>query len=287
MRILVSAGGSHGDTLPFVALGKALRDRGHDVRIYANAYFESFVREAGLTISPIGTAEDHLRGINDPDITHPIRFLRVIVRALDKELAAAHDAMAADILPGNTAIVGGVLAFAARSVAELRRIPMATVHLQPTFFRSKHATMRMGPSKRWHGAPGFLRPLGWWLIDRLIVDKTIGAAVNRYRVERGLRPIRRLFDEWLHQADALIGMFPQWFAPPQPDWPSHLQLTGFPLYDRTPSDELPPAVEAFLAAGEPPVAFTSGTAIAAARAFFETSVEACRRSGRRGRKARR
>jgi UDP:flavonoid glycosyltransferase YjiC (YdhE family) len=77
-------------------------------------------------------------------------------------------------------------------------------------------------------------------------------------------------------------MFPEWFAAAQPDWPSGLQLTGFPLYDHGQGAPLPSDVETFLQAGDPPVAFTAGTANASSHAFFETSARACELAGRRG-----
>lgn len=280
MRILISAYGSHGDTLPFVGLGKALRDRGHDVRAYASAYHAPLVREAGLAVSPIGTVEDYVRGISDPDLNHPTRGLRAIARLIEKDLRSLHDAMAVDIVPGNTAIVAGVMGFPARSVAEVHKVPVAMVHLQPVFFRSNHAMPRMGAST--YRPPDVIKPLGWWLMDRLGIDPALGKVVNRHRAELGLRPVSRLFHEWIHHADVLIGMFPEWFGPRQPDWPSHLRQTGFPLYDHSHTNTLPAAVAAFLAAGEAPVAFTAGTASAASHEFYAVSVEACRQSGRRG-----
>lgn len=75
--------------------------------------------------------------------------------------------------------------------------------------------------------------------------------------------------------------FPSWFAPQQPDWPKDLQLAGFPLYAHGDKIRLPPDLERFLEAGEPPVAFAAGTANASSHAFFDASVRACLLSGRR------
>ena len=54
-----------------------------------------------------------------------------------------------------------------------------------------------------------------------------------------------------------LALFSPLFAPPQPDWPPHTIATGFPVWDhdRWSSVEL----EAFLAAGEPPIVFTLGS----------------------------
>ena len=74
-----------------------------------------------------------------------------------------------------------------------------------------------------------LKRLQWLLVDRLLIDPTIGAALNRHQIPLGLPPVRRVFRDWINQANVVVGMFPEWFAQPQPDWPSNLRLTGFPL----------------------------------------------------------
>jgi rhamnosyltransferase subunit B len=39
MKVLLSTAGSHGDALPFMALGRELAARGHKVILYANPFF--------------------------------------------------------------------------------------------------------------------------------------------------------------------------------------------------------------------------------------------------------
>lgn len=46
--------------------------------------------------------------------------------------------------------------------------------------------------------------------------------------------------------------------------------------------DLAPAVTAFLEAGEPPLAFTYGSAMVQAQGFFRTALDLCTRLGRRG-----
>src|SRR5262249_1451717 len=62
------------------------------------------------------------------------------------------------------------------------------------------------------------------------------STLNRHRIPLGLPPVRRVFRDWINQANVVIGMFPKWFAQPQPDWPSKLRLTDFPLYDHAQSE---------------------------------------------------
>ena len=97
-----------------------------------------------------------------------------------------------------------------------------------------------------------------------------------------MKPVRQLFDGWVHSPQRVLGLFPDWFAPPQPDWPAQTRLTGFPLQDGRRDDALGDDVRAFLDAGEPPIVFTPGSAMAQGLSFFTESLEACRQLGRRG-----
>jgi UDP:flavonoid glycosyltransferase YjiC (YdhE family) len=87
----------------------------------------------------------------------------------------------------------------------------------------------------------------------------------------------------MHSPLATIGLFPDWFAAPQPDWPSQTHLTGFIFHDKRAADEqLSQDVLDFLAAGDPPIVFTPGTAMKHGAQFFEASIQACQMLGRRG-----
>jgi UDP:flavonoid glycosyltransferase YjiC (YdhE family) len=118
--------------------------------------------------------------------------------------------------------------------------------------------------------------------DWLVIDPTVAPKLNEFRASKGLPPVRRVLRDWWHSPDRVIGMFPAWFAPPQPDWPAQTRLTGFPLYDEGGVHALPEQLKKFLASGEPPIAFTPGSAMLHAAEFFRSAVKACNRLGRRG-----
>ena len=92
--------------------------------------------------------------------------------------------------------------------------------------------------------------------------------------------------DWWHSPQRVIGLFPDWFAPAQPDWPAQTVLTGFPLYDERGATPLPRELETFLAdarsADDAPIVFAAGSGNRQATAFFAAAAEACRRLGRRG-----
>jgi UDP:flavonoid glycosyltransferase YjiC (YdhE family) len=130
--------------------------------------------------------------------------------------------------------------------------------------------------------PKWGRRVAYRLIDMLVIDRHICPAINALRAELGLGKISRLLNGWWNSPMRVLGLFPDWFAPPQPDWPAQTVLTGFPLYDEAGTTPMDAEVSRFLESGEKPVAFTPGSAMWQGHAFFATAAEACRAAGLRG-----
>jgi rhamnosyltransferase subunit B len=287
MRFLIAASGSYGDILPFVALGRELKRRGHDVLLFASSYFVPLISASGLDAVGIGAMEVYEDVIRHPDAFHPRRGIRLIAATNLEHLPEAYRRMKEQVVPGATVLVGSTLAFAPRLVGESLRVPTAIVHLAPSIFRSARKPPRFEEKELPAWLPPGLNRLLFWAIDTLVVDPMF-ADLNRFRGEVLLGPVKRIFGPWIHEGDLVVGLFPRWFAEPEVDWPDHVKLTGFPLYDGSaelagaPAPELEPELERFLEAGAPPVLFTAGTAAASERRFYEESAEACRRGGFRG-----
>ena len=84
----------------------------------------------------------------------------------------------------------------------------------------------------------------------------------------GCRQSLACFKSWVHSPQRVLGLFPDWFAPPQPDWPAQLRLTGFLLSDHG------DAVESPVPVAERPIVFTPGSANRHASRFFATAIAA-------------
>ncbi len=280
-RAVLCALGSSGDVHPFVGLGLELARRGCDVTVVAAGYFRGLVEGAGLGFLDPLPEIDFRETIRDPTIWHPLRGPgRLIDAAVRPLLEPLHRLIVARAADGDTIVVGSSLAFGARVAQETHGIPLVTVHLSPALFRSVHAGPRV-PGLLVHRGPGWWKRLQWRLVDA-IADRRILPWLDAYRAGFGLAPLRRVVGEWMHSPLAVVGMFPEWFAPPQPDWPPHTRVTGFPLYSEEGVTELDDDVARFLAAGPPPVAFTPGSAHRFAHGFFREAAAACGRLGVRG-----
>ena len=87
----------------------------------------------------------------------------------------------------------------------------------------------------------------------------------------------------MHSPQKNLGLFPEWFAQPQRDWPPQTQLTSFVYYDQQDgNEELPRELEDFLNAGSAPIIFTAGTAMKHGSQFFLDCIKACQKLGQRG-----
>jgi rhamnosyltransferase subunit B len=90
-----------------------------------------------------------------------------------------------------------------------------------------------------------------WAFERGVLDRVCGPDVNRLRAELGLPPVRRVMSRWRHSPQGVLGLFPDWVAPPQTDWPARVELTGFPLFDEGEFRTLDPELEDFLRQEDP------------------------------------
>jgi UDP:flavonoid glycosyltransferase YjiC (YdhE family) len=282
MKILICAAGSHGDVFPMIAIGREMFVRGHDVVIFSTPYFRDDVITAGLRFAPVGTVDDYYRILGELAALDSIKSIQYVARLYTDISRDYHRAMRTEIVTGQTIAIGGSIMFAHRLLQETDGVACATVHLAPAIFRSNLQPPRLLPIWITACTPKPIKQMTWWISDRIFYEPFFTKPLNQLRGELGLAPVTRIFRSWIHQADCVLAMFPEWFAPWQADWPADVVQTGFPLYDTVAQASLPEPLAAFIAAGAPPVAFSAGTANAYAQSFFTASVAACRLTGTRG-----
>jgi rhamnosyltransferase subunit B len=290
LNILVISFGGSGDIHPMVALGRALLERGHQVCFVSYPRFEPLARSLGLEFAGYGSA-NKMPAPRDRRLIHALTGASWIARGfarwrtrkrvIAETMRDVYQLIERRYVPGETVVVAHTNAFAARITQEKLGVPLATVHLQPAVLRTRHDAPGLPLPCGDTPVPRCLRRLLWASID-FCSDRIVMPEVNAFRAELGLPPVRRPFAGWVHSPNLVLGLFPEWFAPPQPDWPPNTHLTGFPLFDEGGMREMPAELESFLSAGTPPIVFTVGSFARRSHRFFEVSVEACTRMGQRG-----
>lgn len=276
MLFLCSTFGSAGDVFPMLGLALALRERGHDILFATNGHFESLVRSHGLPFERLGTNAEYIACASNPDLWHPRRAFGHVFRSMRPVLKRQYEIHAEHAGENTCAITNcfGYGAFNARDKLGLRTI---TLHCQPAVLWSDHQP----PALAGLAGPRWLKSIMYGLGEKLVIDRTVCPFLNPWRRELGLPPVNRI-TRWWHSPDGVVCMFPDWYAPPQPDWPPNLVQTDFPLWNARSDAGLAADVSRFLNSGDPPIVFTPGSANLHGRDFFAAAVEACRNVGRRG-----
>lgn len=287
LKVLLPTLGSAGDLYPVLALALGLKGRGHHPVVVANDHYATLCERVGVDLVPLGTEAEFGPLLDHPDLWHPRRSFPLLVREgmapLLRPLLAILEAQAGP----NTVVAASCLTIGARVAQELHGLPLATVLLQPSMLRSVHASPVLAGIRPPDWMPPAWKDRYYRWVDRFFVDPVMVPAIEGQRAALGLPAVRRHLDRWIFSTERILGLFPDWFAPPQPDWPAQTRLTGFLRFD--PADLAPSpeqaaaleAMEAFLAEGEAPLVFTPGSAMKQGRAFFRAAADAARRLGRR------
>ncbi|MEO7208875.1 MAG: glycosyltransferase [Steroidobacteraceae bacterium] len=143
MRILLVSHGTRGDVQPIVALGVALRARGHLVQFVVPANFVTWIRSFGFhTQSDRIDVEDLLRSASSDlqTLSWQMRYLAHNTPLLFEPVARASE--------GCELIVCAGIQFAAASVAQWRNVPYAHLVFCPCTTPNSAAPRRMCIGRR-------------------------------------------------------------------------------------------------------------------------------------------
>jgi UDP:flavonoid glycosyltransferase YjiC (YdhE family) len=285
LRIVLSNIGTFGDINPLIALALELKRRGHVPVMALPAVY-------GPKILPLGLEFHAVRPDIDPtdtlqaELIYDIRkgterglreFLFPVLRqTYDDLLDAATQPERADLL------LLGELNYAGPLVAEVTGIKWASYVLAPLSFFSAFdpPVLPMYPrlARADKAVPGLGRA-----IKRLarFVSRKWPQPIYDLRKELGLPRGRNPLFDAKHSPDLVLALFSRVLGQEQKDWPEHTLITGFCFYDADAGNQvLPPNLEAFLAAGPPPVVFTLGSAaVLTAGHFYEYSARAAIKLG--------
>lgn len=281
MQCVVSSAGSAGDFLPTLAMGAALRRRGHEVRFVANPFFESRVRNAGLEFIPAGEHSDLYEIIErNPDWGRPSNakalleaFVRPNAESTFHVIRALLRESRADVVVANNVSFGAIWA------AAEQRIPSVLVHATPLIWMSSQAPTVFGDRlpPTWLARPmtGAMRALADWYLTRFLAP-----------IGRKLAP--SLEDTSYPAAHGMAALHLAAWSPairaPVPSDPPNSVLCGFVRASAFGGGQpgVPAAAEAFLGAGPPPVVVGLGSVYSlTAGALLTAFAEACRDHGLR------
>jgi UDP:flavonoid glycosyltransferase YjiC (YdhE family) len=286
-RVLLATFGSLGDLHPSIAMGLALKARGHVARVATSSDYRAAVLAAGLEFAPVapaladlGTPQELARRLADP-----LRATqRMVKELLMPHLRASHQQLRAAAADADL-LISHPLTFMVQVVAAEQGKPWLATVLAPASFLSRDDPPAMLPINSMQIA----RRIGPWLYDLLM--HSIRATVRRweqplhdYRRELGLPATQQVMVmEGQFSPLGTLALFDAPLMRPQPDWPPHTHICGTPLFDGTVAEPTVLAqLQEFLAAGTPPIVFALGSsAVWLGGEFWPAAVIAATQLGRR------
>jgi UDP:flavonoid glycosyltransferase YjiC (YdhE family) len=294
MRIVFTTFGTLGDVNPLIALALELRRRGHDPVLAVPEMFRS-------RIEPLGIGFHRIRPDQDPTDSRLVamiydikkgterglrEFLFPAIRESYEDLMAAvrpEDGPNSSNAPADL-LVSGELAYAAPIVAEVTGIPWASHVLAPFSFFSAYDPPVLPPYPTLAKVQAMVPGMGH-IIARFAryVTREWSEPIYRLREQLGLPPGDDPIFDAKFSSQLVLALFSSVLGEPQPDWPPATRTCGFVFYDGDAGNlDLPPALEAFLDAGTPPLVFTLGSAaVLDAGDFYEQSALAAEKLNQR------
>ena len=251
MHVALVVTGSRGDVQPFIALGRALKERKHTVTLATHEDFAELAEEAGVDFTPLpGSPRDFLA---HPALVEALQQGASLFRAARKvprqsqEHVRSLAVKVAEAVAGADLVVNSLLSRI--MFVDDGSAPWASLSWWPQNPTSQWPAMAFPPLK--------LGPLYNRLTHRIqgLMDSLVIAG---FRKDGGLPPLR--FGAPYGQLGREVPLFcpatRSMFTEPA-DWPELSHITGYWFWDREwePSPEL---VE-FMGAGTEPVTLTFGS----------------------------
>lgn len=284
--VIVSTTGTGGDIQPFITLAQGLSDLGHRVVMLVPKFQENAAKAASLPYETFGTREEFQGALNNPDLWDERKGWGVVWNVLAPHLDALCD-IVQSVPADETCVVLShpiliPMAALARSVRPDLHIVAA--YLAPSNLCSSHDMLTAGSQRIAPWIPLFWRKSLWRLIHKLSIDPTTLPRLNASRAQHHLPKVPHFFEHMLNAPNASVGIFPDWFASVQPDWPQPFFAGNFLPATMQPAARvsLSPELQQFLSEGDAPIVFTPGTGHQHAARYFATAVETLARLGQRG-----
>ena len=277
-RIVFTALGSLGDLHPMIPVAENLRRHGHVITFAVPSTMTDVIVAEGFACSPINMPP-YVQG-EGPMAARSIEahIAERFPKLLDAAIAVLESACA-----GADLIVTHPLQLATAITARKLGLRWVTLTVFPGFIPSGYTV----PQPHW--LPALPTPAGR-AVNRLTWDiynfglRHLSRGVLDDALEtHGLARERDIFTPGgLSPYLALVLTSPA-YSPAPPDWPASIKVAGYAEWDVPRGWQDPPQLEAFLAAGEPPVLVTTSTAGERdAAAFFRSAAAALHSLGRRG-----
>ncbi|KAF2862120.1 glycosyltransferase family 1 protein [Piedraia hortae CBS 480.64] len=289
MNVVVHVVGSQGDVQPFVALGKALKERfDHRVRLATHPVFQDFVTKNGLEFFSIGADPAELMAfmVKNPGLMPGFDTLRrgevgkrrrevaeyikgcwrscyeagngLGAEANDKTVEdwSSHRPFVADCIVANPP------SFAHIHCAEKLGIPLHIMFTMP-YSPTQEFPHPLANIQSSNADPHLTNYISYGLVD-MLTWQGLGDVVNTFRTRTlGLEPLSLMWAPGILQKLRIPHTYcwsPSLIPKPK-DWGPQISVSGF-FFLKTPSAYTPsPSLQRFLSSGPPPIYIGFGSIV--------------------------
>src|SRR5688572_7166774 len=257
MHVLLVSLGSDGDVFPFLGLGIRLRARGHRVTLASSEHYRALASECGFKFRALASDAEMEGLLGNPDVWHPLKSALVGARWGRQGLGSQYRVIEQAAREPGTVIVAYPPMFAARVAQEKLGCRLISLVAMPWMILSKTAPPALPGAARFPWLQSTRAAGIGWRLGEGLTDLLMGRELNRLRRSVGLGGVRDIY-RWCFSREKTIGLFPDWYAPPQADWPRNTFAAGFSMYDGAKAKQLPEELREFCRVGSRPVVFTFG-----------------------------
>lgn len=260
MKILILTYGSRGDVQPYVALGKGLREAGHEVMLGTSERFRVFVESHGLRY---GYMNDELLAILDTDqgkalMEKAANVFEIVKRnvTMARQVAPMQRALLRESWEIAKSVQPDLIVFHSKAggaphIAEKLGIKCILATPVPMFVPTGEWRFVVFPDwklGRWYNRSSYR-------LIHMLTNKVWGKYVRAFRQELGLPPLKKY--DFMKTGDGkdipVLHAHSEAVLPRPADWPDHAHVTGYWFLDEQTHWTPPQALLDFLDAGPPPV----------------------------------
>jgi sterol 3beta-glucosyltransferase len=265
MKILIATIGTRGDVQPYVALGRALMEDGHEITICTCAHFEPFVRKYSLDYAYVNN--DFIDFMHTPEgkiilgnagsvwatLVTVVPIISKLFHLQERQMA---DVWAACKETSPDLILYHMKAAGAPDFAEKLGVPCMLAFWLPLYVPTTRfpamgfPNLPLGPGYRW---------LTYQFIRMLAI--MVSKKIRMWRTQHGLDPrspgLRMRLPDG--RPIPVLHGFSRHIIPPPKDWAETAPVTGFWFLNQAEHWNPPKSLTEFLLRGEPPVYFGFGS----------------------------
>jgi rhamnosyltransferase subunit B len=264
-------------------IASTLQSLGRKVTLITHSYYENVVRDAGLPFIGIGTDEEFLRVLSNPDIWDPKKSFSALLADYSTGIKQVLEAIQSASVQAPQIVIAHPFAVPGAAIARERGFVKSVVaaYLAPSNLRTCHDPLNIGATSVPRWVPMSWRRALWRFVEKGWIDPVALTQLNAVRIPLGLPKVNSFLTHISEAPDLSVTLFPSWFAPIAPDWPRPLIEGDFQLFAAATQGGFSEELSAFIAAGEKPLVFTPGTGNLHAADFFACALSAVNQLGRR------